>query len=273
MRLLLAALIFAATPCAAQTITEQMLMRPMPGGTVSEDAVRAVAPAYALSEHGFAAADGTRLHAVLLRQPKARGVILYFGGNGFTIERFGAAIARTFAPLGMDVMIVDHRGYGMSGGIPTAALLETDGLAVFDYLARLPGTAARRIVVHGQSLGSFTAGYVAAHRRAAGLVLESSVTATEDWAKLRGPGVTVAEPLKGRGNLRFMTKIAEPLLLLVGSKDATTPPRFSEALYAASTLPRKRRFLEIVEGAGHNDALAKEQALAAYRRFLGVALR
>jgi hypothetical protein len=279
LRLFTALAALSLGACTAQ-FTEQQLIRPIPGGTLSPQAVAAAAPAYTLTRHSIAAADGTRLHAVLLRQPGARATILYFGGNGYTIERFGAATAAIFQRLGVDLMIVDHRGYGQSQGTPTVARIEADGLAAFDYLAALPGPGPSAIVPHGQSLGSFIAGHVAANRPAAAVVLESSVTTTEEWVRSQTRGamggllrVEIGDSLRGRGNLANVARIEEPLLLLVGSSDGTTPPRFSEALYAASPLPAHRKVLAVIEGAGHNDALLRPEAAVAYTRFLGAALR
>jgi uncharacterized protein len=267
------ALLAVAPPAGAAQLTEEVLLRPVPGGTVTQEAVSAVAPAYRVTDHTIVAADGTRLHAVLLRQPNARGVVLYFGGNGYTIGRFGAPVAAVFAPLGVDLMIVDHRGYGMSEGRPTVAALESDSLAAFDYLAALPGVDRARIIVHGQSLGSFTAGHIAARRPTAGVVLESTITSAEQWAAMMmGEGATIADALRGRGNLRYMRRIEEPLLLLVGADDRVTPASFSQTLFDASLLPAGRKMLAVVPGAGHNDALARPDALAAYQRFLAAAL-
>lgn len=258
---------------AAAQLTEERLLHPVPGGTLTQDAVSAVAPAYRVTAQTIVAADGTRLHAVLLRQPEALGVVLYFGGNGFTIGRFGAQAAALFARLGVDLMIVDHRGYGMSQGRPTIAALESDGLAVFDHLAGLPGIGGARIIVHGQSLGSFTAGHIAAHRPTAGVVLESTVTSTEQWVAAQlGGGATIAAALQGKGNLRYMPAIEEPLLLLVGAGDRVTPPALSQALFDASPLPANRKMLSIVPGAGHNDVLARPEAFAAYRSFIALTL-
>lgn len=266
----------ALCACSAQ-IGERNLLRPIPGGTVSAEAMARAAPTYRVSEQWITASDGTRLHGVLLRQPGARGTVLYFGGNGYTIERFGSITAGVFAPLGVDLMIVDHRGYGMSGGTPGIDTMMTDGLAAFDHLARQPGSSAARIVLHGQSLGSFVAGAVAADRpAAAGVVLESSATTTEDWVAAMAKGmpvkVRIDPKLQGRGNLGPVRAIREPLLLLVGAEDRSTPPPLSEALYRASPLPAGLKTLAIVPGAGHNDVLLKPQAMAAYRTFLARAL-
>jgi len=177
--------------------------------------------------------------------------------------------------LGVDVLIVDHRGYGRSEGMPTQDNLEADGVVAFDYLSGTIGVAPSRIVVHGQSLGSFIAGHVAAERPAAGVVLESSATTSEEWvdANLRGLRRALVRPridpaLRGRGNLRNMARIEEPLLLLVGAADRTTPPMLSQRLYAASPLPPARKTLVIAPGANHVNTLRQTSAVAAYRAFL-----
>lgn len=260
--------------CTAQ-VRESDLIRPVRGGPLTAEAVAAAAPSYGLAEHRIASADGARLYAIHLRQPGARATILYFGGNGYTIGRFGAWTAGVFAPLGVDLMIVDHRGYGLSEGRPAIAAMEADALAAFDYLRGLLGGGGR-ILVHGHSMGSFLAGHVAAHRPAAGVVLESSATTTEQWVDAGMPGaakpfirkVEIDPSLRGRGNLANMARIDEPLLLLVGAKDGTTPPRLSQGLYAASPLPEGRKTLQIVTGAGHTDAMTKPDGIAAYRTFL-----
>ncbi|HYJ30536.1 MAG TPA: hypothetical protein VEW25_09375, partial [Allosphingosinicella sp.] len=136
------------------------------------------------------------------------------------------------------------------------------------------------VVLHGQSLGSFIAGHVAAERPAGAVVLESSATTTEDWAdaNLRGMArlfvrVEIDEALRGRGNLANMARIEEPLLILAGERDRTTPPRLSRALYAASPLPAGRKALFVVPGAGHNDVMLHTDTIAAYRALLAQVAR
>ena len=271
---LLLPLVLLLPACTAQ-ISERSLLMPIRGGPLPAQALAAAAPAYVMTEQWITAPDGTRLSGVLLRQPGARATIIYFGGNGYTIGRFGAATAGWFAPLGVDLMLVDHRGYGRSEGRPTQASLEADGLAAFDHLTRTLGVAPERVVVHGQSLGSFIAGHVAANRPAGGVVLESSATTAEDWVDASHRGlmralvrVEIDATLQGRGNLANMSRIEEPLLILVGERDNTTPPSLSQALYAASPLPTGRKRLAIVPRANHNDVMTRPETIAAYRVFL-----
>ncbi len=267
---LLAAMLLSA--CSA-SINEAQLLKPVAGGSITQAQVAAAAPAYTLTPQTIVAADGVKLHAVLLRQPGATATVLYFGGNGYTIGAFGVQTAQAFAPFGVDLMIVDHRGFGQSEGKPTFDALERDGLAAFDHLGMQ--VDPRAIVVHGLSMGSFMAGHVAANRAAAGAVLEGSVTTTEAWIAARTPAlakpfVTVKLPdaLKGRGNTDNVKRIEEPLMLLVGARDDVTPPALSRALYEASPLPANRKTLTIVPDAGHGNALMRPDAAKAYRAFL-----
>jgi hypothetical protein len=259
----------AATAGCTIQIDERSLIRPVPSGPLTAEALARAAPGLRLEPHTITASDGTALAAVLLRSPGADLTILYFGGNQFTVGRFGAGTAHLMAPLKVNLMLVDYRGYGVSAGAPTAARLMTDGLDVYDHLARLPGVG--RIVVHGQSLGSFVAGNVAAERTTAGVVLESTVTTTEDWVRSQAGGmrVAVAPALAGLGNRRNIARIEEPLLILVGARDTTTPPALSEALYRQSPLPPGRKMLSIIPGAGHDGVLVQPAAREAYRAFLG----
>jgi fermentation-respiration switch protein FrsA (DUF1100 family) len=274
LRLTVCVLCTALAACTI-VVSENRLIRPRPGAAANPDDITKRAPGFALTRHEVVAADGVRLKGVHLRQSGSRITVLYFGGNGYTIGRYASWTAYSFAPLGVDVFVADHRGYGQSGGTATTATLASDGLTLFDYVASLPGLDANRIVVHGHSLGSFIAGHVAANRPAAGVVLESSATTAEDWAKTATPGylkpfvrTKVADELRGQGNLPNMPRIDEPLLVLVGKKDKTTPVRLSEALYAASPLPESRKWFVVVPDAGHNDSMIHTETQTAYRRLL-----
>jgi len=255
-------------------VSESSLLHPVAGGTLAQDALTDEAAGYTVTRHDIVAPDGVRLHGVHLRRPGSRATILYFGGNGYTIGRFGAWTAKVFSFLDVDLFITDHRGYGQSEGRPTIAAMEADALAIYDQVAAL-SDAQKPIVVHGHSLGSFIAGYIAANRPTAGVVLEGSVSTAEEWVRAATPGaaklfvnVRIDDDLKGRGNLENVRRIEEPLLLLTGAKDKTTPPVLARSLYAASPLPEGRKTLLIVPVANHNQAMMRVEAIAAYRRFL-----
>lgn len=272
--LVLALLLIA---CRTVVVQEGAIITPVPDRPLTAGTTAAQLPGYSYEEHRIVAPDGTALHAVLLRRPDARLTVLFFGGNQFRISEHGLTTARTLAPMGTSLMVVDFRGYGRSAGKPTLALLLSDALVVFDSLAALPGIDPLSVVVHGHSLGSFLAGHVAANRSTGGVVLQSSVTTAEEWTRSLPPWwmrpfvrMRPAESLKGRGNLENVRRLEEPLMVLVGSEDRVTPPRLSRALYQAATLPPGRKRLAILEGAGHNDLDRHDRFREVYESFLSL---
>jgi hypothetical protein len=266
-----AALLLLTAACTAR-IDEASLVHPIKAGALDPATLTGNAARFTAEQHWIERPDGARLHAVLLRQPGAKATILYFGGNGYTIGQFGAWTAQSFALLPANLMIVDHRGYGLSTGTAALSSGEADGLAAFDYLRRLtPGP----IIVHGHSIGSFVAGHVAANRDTAGAVLESSATTTEEWVASRTGGITgklvrvkIDPALAGRGNAANVKRIDEPLLIVVGGKDKTTPSILSQHLYDASPLPAGRKQIVIVPQADHNNVMIARTVHAAYAKLI-----
>lgn len=83
-------------------------------------ALRVQFPAYRVEQARIPAADGTDLYSLRLRRDDAIATVLYFGGNGYTVARGAAASLRAYADAPVDLVLVDHRGYGASAG--TASL-------------------------------------------------------------------------------------------------------------------------------------------------------
>ena len=96
--------------------------------------------------------DGERLHAWYVPAPGARGVVLFFHGNAGNISHRLDSIA-IFNQLGLDVMIIDYRGYGESTGRPSEKGTYLDAQAAWDYLRDERGVSPARIVIFGRSLG------------------------------------------------------------------------------------------------------------------------
>lgn len=259
--------------CTA-VVDEQSLIQPQQGRAVPLPVLQREMPQYVLEERAIRAADGVALYSLVLHRPGARLTVLYFGGNGFVVSEHAPLVARWFAPLNVNLVLIDHRGYGRSEGTPTLDLMRSDALTAFDDLTSRPETPASAVIVHGQSLGSFMAGWAAAQRRTAGVVLESTATTAEDWIATserpfyaRLVHVEVAEALRSQGNLDNVRRFDEPLLLLSGGRDGTTPSSMAAALQAAAP-PVARARLALIPGAGHNDVLEHPQAISAYRDFL-----
>jgi fermentation-respiration switch protein FrsA (DUF1100 family) len=107
--------------------------------------------------------DGERLHAWFVRAASARGTLLFFHGNAGNISHRLESIA-IFNRLGLDVLIVDYRGYGQSTGSTTEAGTYLDAAAAWDYLVFERGLPANRIVLFGRSLGGAVAAWLGSTR-------------------------------------------------------------------------------------------------------------
>jgi hypothetical protein len=215
---------------------------------------------------------------VILEPAGARQTVLYFGGNMFRISAMGAEAARRLMPLGVRLVLVDHRGYGRSeGAAPSLAQLEADAVEVYDAVAELPGVERAQLIVHGHSLGSFLAAAVTDQRKVAGLVLECSATTGSEWIRAadRRPWyarlvsrIEVEPSLADAGNLRRVQRLKSPLLILAGSLDRTTPPALSSTLFDRAATPDTLKTLYVFKGADHNNVSAAPEFARVYQKFL-----
>ena len=264
-----------STGCAVQ-ITERNVIRPDRPGDARPEGVldAAAAPAWRLSPVTLPVAGGELAGVAASRSsasPADAMTVLYFGGNAFHLDQHGRGVLDAVAPCGVDVVMVDYRGYGRSTGVPTIAAMQADALQTFDFVnARHPG----RVVLHGQSLGSFIAAYVARQRPAArALVLESTTTNARDWGNAMLPWyvwpfvrLELSEPLTDIDNVAAVAGYAGPALVLEGADDKVTPPRLATKVYEA--MPSRSKRMLVVPGAGHNDVLSSPATQPAYCAFI-----
>jgi pimeloyl-ACP methyl ester carboxylesterase len=264
--------------CATVRMDDRRLIQPVRDNARAVSALDSTVRANGAEPHRIRTPDGAELFAVVLRHPQPAATVLYFGGNGFRISQMGRQAAGTLLPLGVNVVLVDHRGYGRSTGTPsTIRQLQADAVAAYDYVAALPGIGGAPIIVHGQSMGSFMAGEVAAERAVGGLVLESSATTAAEWLRAVNPRpwyarpfvrMEISESMRGAGNLERVRRSRAPLLVLVGERDEITPPALSRRLYQQAATPDSLKRYHVLAGAGHNNVPAHPDFARVYSGFL-----
>jgi fermentation-respiration switch protein FrsA (DUF1100 family) len=197
------------------------------------------------------ASDGVRLHGWFLPADSAssRVTVLFFHGNAGNVSHRIEKLA-VFRRLGVDVLIVDYRGYGQSEGKPSEAGTYRDARAAYDVL-RARGIDRSRIVVYGESLGSSVASWIAAEQPVGGLILEAPFTSAADVGQAMFPFLPVRWLVRNRyDTLRRIGRIHAPLLILHSRDDEYFPLRHAERLLAAAPEPKR---LVVLRG-GHNDA-------------------
>ncbi|MCA9393719.1 MAG: alpha/beta hydrolase [Candidatus Omnitrophica bacterium] len=182
-------------------------------------------------------ADGVRLNGWFLKGRGDTATMLFFHGNAGNISHRMERLA-LFRDMGLNVFIIDYRGYGRSKGRPTEEGLYLDGFAAYDYLLKRDDVDPDRIIVYGASLGGAVAVEVAAKRPVAGLIVEASFTSIPDVAKLHVPWVPRSWIGTRMDSLTKIRAIEAPKLILHSSDDEVIPYRMAESLFRAAPEPK-----------------------------------
>ena len=212
-------------------------------------------------------ADGEALAGWFIPASVARGTLLYLHGNGGNIGHRLDQI-EVFHRLGLNILIIDYRGYGASSGTPSEEGTYQDALAAWNYLTQQRHLAPAGIVVFGESLGGAIAAWLAARHAPAALVVFASFTSIPDLAQGMYPLFPVAWLARYRYDTRAsLSRVNCPVLILHSPQDEIVPFSHGQALLGAARGPKR-----LVELRGsHNDAFAVSAAV--YREALDEFLR
>jgi pimeloyl-ACP methyl ester carboxylesterase len=98
--------------------------------------------------------------------------VVHFHGNGETVGDYLGDFSGRMNALGVNLLLAEYRGYGMSEGAPGLAAMLEDIPPIVAASGADPG----RLIFFGRSLGSLYAVHAASlYPQAAGLVLESAI--------------------------------------------------------------------------------------------------
>ena len=104
--------------------------------------------------------------------------VLRFYGNADRADRWAAAEAEMWNDRAVEIWGMNYPGFGGSTGPARLSRIGPAALTAFDELKRQ--AADRPVVVFGTSIGATPALHVAAHRRAAGLILHNPAAAARN---------------------------------------------------------------------------------------------
>jgi len=198
----------------------------------------------------FEAEDGVRIHGFYLPAPGARRALLFLHGNaGNASHRLPNAAE--LAKLDCSVLVIDYRGYGLSGGRATESGTYADARAGLRHLVEQRGFSESRVIVFGRSLGGAVAVDLAQDRPLAGVILESTFPSIADVAS-SAPGGAWLGALAGRrfDSAAKIGRIRAPLLFFHGDRDEVIRHELGRRLFEIAPSPKA---FETIRGAGHND--------------------
>ena len=183
-----------------------------------------------------------------------RGTLIFCHGNAGNIgDRLEKILL--FHQMGLNILVIDYRGYGKSQGQPSEAGIYKDAVAAYDYLLTRQDIDRSRIIGYGESLGGAVAVDLGTKRNLAALIIDSSFTNAADMAKTIYPFIPsflLGTKLDSAAKVRTVTI---PKLFIHSRADEIVPFRLGERLYQAAAQPKE--FLEL--SGGHNDTPVEAQ--------------
>ena len=106
-----------------------------------------------------------------LHDPHALTVV-HFHGNGETVADYLGEFAEQFDRMGVNLLLAEYRGYGMSNGKPALASMLQD----VGRIVSAAGVPQEKLIFFGRSLGSLYAIHgIKLFPQAAGLIIESGI--------------------------------------------------------------------------------------------------
>jgi uncharacterized protein len=227
---------------------------------------------YQLSYRDLAlrAKDGIEVHGWFIPAEKqsattTRTLLMAHGNAGNISHRLDKALL--FHQLGLNVLLFDYRGYGLSKGVPSEKGTYRDAEAAYDFLVSELKQRPEQIILYGESLGCAVSVEMAKNHPAAALILESPFTSTVQMGKLVFTWLPVQLIVRYRyDNLAKIPNVHMPVLVMHSPTDEVIPFSMGRSVFEAANEPK--RFFELT--GGHNDGYERsgKRYLEAIERFL-----
>lgn len=207
--------------------------------------------------------DGERIHTWLMLQEGSENLptLIYFHGNAANMGFRLPKSKDIFALAGVNILMMDYRGYGSSTGIPSEQGLNEDASAVLKFAVAHPKLKNSKIVLFGDSLGGAVCVSLA-HRhpdKVHFLILENTFTSISAMVDKIFPFIA---PLKGLvlrikwDSIEKIGSLAQPILFISGDSDELVPPQHMKDLFDAAAKSAGRDFYS-VNGGTHNDSFER----------------
>jgi fermentation-respiration switch protein FrsA (DUF1100 family) len=184
------------------------------------------------------AADGVQLHGWYIPKRESEQVLLFFHGNAGNISHRRESI-QLFHQLGLNVFIIDYRGYGKSEGRPSEQGLYRDAAAAWRYLTGVKGFDPDDVVIFGRSLGGAVAAELAARVEARGLILESTMSSAREFARAVFTILSRLVVVRYDFNTAQLIKhVHYPVLVLHSPEDEIMPFHLGRKVYDLANQPK-----------------------------------
>lgn len=180
---------------------------------------------------------------------KKAATVLFFHGNAGNISHRMNSIEQ-FHQLGLNVFIIDYRGYGLSKGKITEAGTYRDAEAAWLYLTKNRALSESEIIIFGRSLGGSVAAWLAYKVTPAGLIVESVFSSVPSMGQRLYPFLPVHLLSRFQYHTKKYIKTINCPVLVAHSPDDEIIP-FEEGMDVFNAAPEPKQFLSM--RGGHNN--------------------
>ena len=181
--------------------------------------------------------DGVKLMAWALPYAETAPWLLYFHGNGGNIADY-LSFTSALHNFGFNVLMLEYRGYGESGGVPSETGLFEDARTAYRYLTER-GVLPEHIGVYGFSLGSGVAVDLASKVEVGALIVEAGYTSIPDVARELYRVVPRFLMHNRFDSQSKIERVNAPVLFVHSPTDRTVPFAQGETLYALAGEPKE----------------------------------
>ena len=195
-----------------------------------------------------------------------RTALLYFHGNGGNLSHRLERAKLLVESLGLDIFLVDYRGYGASGGKPDEKGLYADAEAIY-RAATERGFRPDRIVLFGESLGCAVAIETALRHPCRAMILETPFLSIAAMAKAIYPFLPRFVIRTRFDNEAKIPRVTVGKLIVAAERDEVVPPGHARRLFELAATPKD---FYVIPGATHNDTYVAggQEYVEVWRRFL-----
>jgi len=209
--------------------------------------------------------DGARINGWFIPRSNARYTLLFFHGNAGNIEhRLDKLVMLREA--GVNIFIIDYRGFGKSEGRLTEEGFYLDANAAYNYLVNSRKIRPEEIILYGESLGTAVVIDLASKVKVAAIIVEGAFSGGRDMARKIYPFLPAFLFSNKFDSLKKIKKVQAPKLFIHSINDEIVPFALADKLYQAASAPR-----ELIELIGsHNTAFldSKEKYVSSIGLFI-----
>ncbi|KAL4717814.1 hypothetical protein ACJJTC_000963 [Scirpophaga incertulas] len=221
--------------------------------------------------------DGQRIHMFFIKQETGssrKATMIFFHGNAGNMGQRLSNVSGFYHQLGINILMVEYRGYGLSEGTPSEHGFYIDAQTAFNYLVQRTDIDRDKIFLFGRSLGGAVAIDLATEKfyrcKFWAVIVENTFTSIPDmaqvilkWRLLRWVPMWF---YKNRYmSLHKICRLTAPTLFICGENDTLVPPGMTRALHRHCRSPWKQ--LLLLRG-GHDDTWLCRDYYPALQQFL-----